>query len=91
MEKIVSKLPLYLRASPATITVIGPVGPEICKGVPPKSEAKKPKTMAPISPAVGPSPEATPNARASGSATMADVKPPKKSNFKLENLVFIIK
>ena len=30
----------------AMATVIGPVGPEICEGVPPKTAAKKPTAMA---------------------------------------------
>ena len=61
----------------AITTVIGPVGPEICVGVPPKKEAKNPNMIAPYIPAVAPSPLATPNARPNGSATTAAVKPPK--------------
>ena len=66
----------YCVISAALTTVIGPVGPETCAGVPPKSAAKKPTKMAPYMPATGPAPEATPKASASGSATTAAVTPP---------------
>ena len=33
---------------PAVITVIGPVGPLIWEGVPPKREAKNPSIIAPV-------------------------------------------
>ena len=47
----------------AVMTAVnGPVGSEIKVGMPPKIEAKKPISMAPYKPAVGPTPEATPNA-----------------------------
>ena len=36
----------YLATTAAMITVMGPVGPDTCAGVPPKSAAKKPTTMA---------------------------------------------
>ena len=38
----------------AEMTVMGPVGPLICDGVPPKREAKNPNIMAPINPANAP-------------------------------------
>src|SRR5574344_2945863 len=38
----------------AEMTVMGPVGPLICEGVPPNIEAKKPSNMAPVSPAKAP-------------------------------------
>jgi hypothetical protein len=60
-------------------TVIGPVGPETWEGVPPNRAAKKPTNTAPYSPVMGPAPEATPNARARGKATIAAVTPPNKS------------
>ena len=63
----------------ATTTVIGPVGPVICVGVPPNKAAKKPTIIAPYNPGKGPKPDATPKAKANGSATTAAVKPPKKS------------
>ena len=63
----------------ATTTVMGPVGPVICVGVPPNNAAKKPTIIAPYRPGKGPNPEATPNAKARGSATTAAVNPPKKS------------
>ena len=50
----------------AITTVIGPVGPEICDGVPPNNAAKKPTNIAPYSPAIGPAPEETPKASANG-------------------------
>ena len=40
--------------------------------------------MAPYSPALGPRPELTPKARASGSATIPAVRPPKRSPRKCE-------
>ena len=79
MEKMISVFPEYLIANPAMITVMGPVGPEICNGVPPNKEAINPKTIAPMRPAVGPKPEAIPNAKANGNATIAEVNPPKIS------------
>ena len=53
--------------------VIGPVGPEICAGVPPNSDANRPTQTAPYSPAIGPAPDATPKASANGKATIAAV------------------
>ena len=38
----------------AVMTVIGPVGPEICECVPPNKAAKKPSNVAPIKPANAP-------------------------------------
>jgi hypothetical protein len=67
----------------AIITVMGPVGSDIRVGVPPNSAAKNPIIMAPYKPASGPAPEAKPNARAKGKDTIAAVKPPKISPFKL--------
>jgi len=43
-------------------TVMGPVGPDTCAGVPPKTAAKKPTIIAPYNPANGPAPEVTPKA-----------------------------
>ena len=63
----------------AITTVIGPVGPEICEGVPPKRAAKKPTKIAPYNPAIAPAPEETPKASARGKATTAAVMPPKRS------------
>ena len=70
----------------AMATVIGAVGPVIWDRVPPNIGAKKPVAMAPYRPAAAPSPEATPNASATGSATTVAVMPPKRSprnDFKL--------
>lgn len=64
-----------LTTIPAVTTVIGPVGPVIWLGVPPSRAAKKPQNMEPYRPARGPRPEATPNAKASGNATIAAVSP----------------
>ena len=63
----------------AITTVIGPVGPEICDGVPPNSAAKKPTIIAPYKPAIAPAPDDTPKAKAKGKATTAAVIPPNKS------------
>lgn len=60
---------------PAVTTVIGPVGPVICDGVPPNRAAKKPQKILPYKPANGPRPEATPKAKARGRATTAVVTP----------------
>ena len=60
-------------------TVIGAVGPEIWERVPPNTAAKKPTAMAPCNPATAPIPEATPRARATGSATTVEVSPPNRS------------
>jgi len=59
--------------------VIGAVGPDICVSVPPNRAAKKATRMAPYKPALGPSPELTPNASAKGKATIPAVIPPNKS------------
>jgi hypothetical protein len=66
--------------------VIGAVGPEICVAVPPNNAAKKLKKIAPYRPALGPKPELTPNARASGNATIPAVNPPKTSPLIFENI-----
>jgi hypothetical protein len=54
----VEKLPLLAvhaaLMSDAVMTVIGPVGPEICECVPPNKAAKKPSNVAPIKPANAP-------------------------------------
>lgn len=44
--------------SDAATTVIGPVGPVTCAGVPPNSAARKPANIAPYNPANGPAPKA---------------------------------
>ena len=71
--------PLSDAKTPAKTTIIGPVGPDICDGVPPNRAAKKPTNIAPYTPAMGPAPEASPKARARGSATTPAVNPPKMS------------
>ena len=48
-----------------------PVGPQIKKLEPPNRDIKKPATIAVINPCCGDTPEAIPNAIASGSATTA--------------------
>ncbi len=65
----------------AVITVMGPVGPLICEGVPPNTAAKNPRKIAPYNPAAAPRPDCRPNASASGRATIPAVNPPKKSPF----------
>ena len=63
----------------AMATVMGAVGPEIWKRVPPNTEAKKPTAITPYRPAAAPRPDATPKASDTGSATTAEVRPPKMS------------
>ena len=91
--------------SVAEITVIGPVGPLICEGVPPNKEAKKPIIIAPVNPAKAPiapifgtsstliTPKAwIPNAKAKGNATIPAVIPPKTSPltvFESNNFIFL--
>ena len=94
MECCAAQTPL---SSEAVMTVMGPVGPLIWEWVPPKREAKKPRKVAPTSPARAPMelaegssmpPKAwMPNAKASGSATMPAVMPPKMSPFRLSVLI----
>ena len=78
--------PSKLATIPAMTTiltaVIGAVGPDIWVLVPPKSAAKKLINIAPYKPALGPSPELTPNANANGNATIPAVIPPKRSPLK---------
>ncbi len=78
--------------SPAVMTVIGPVGPLICDGVPPNSAAKKPSSVAPTRPdnapmlaadgSLMPPKACMPNAKASGKATIPAVMPPVMSPFR---------
>ena len=63
----------------AMATAIGPVGPEICDRVPPKTAAKNPTAIAPYSPATAPRPDASPNASPTGRPTTAAVTPPNTS------------
>lgn len=58
-------------------------------GVQPNRVAQKPKAIAPYKPAIGPTPEATPNAKASGSAITAAVTPPKRSPLRVFMDAFI--
>ena len=87
--------PSFAATIPAIITiltaVIGAVGPEICVLVPPKRAAKKLIKIAPYSPAAGPRPEDTPNASASGRATIPAVIPPKTSPLIFVNNFFMYK
>jgi hypothetical protein len=70
---------------------MGAVGPEICVSVPPNKAAKKLTKIAPYNPALGPNPELTPKAKASGKATIPAVSPPKISPLILEKFnLFII-
>ena len=78
-KKTISDLKLNSIKIKATITVIGPVGPDICLGVPPNKEAKNPTNIAPYNPVSAPIPELTPKARPRGRATTAAVIPPNRS------------
>jgi hypothetical protein len=79
----------------AIITLMGPVGPVICVGVPPNRDAKKLVKMAPYKQAsapmlayVGPSgANATiPKARARGNAMIEEDIPPKRSPFQFQKI-----
>ena len=89
-----SMLPSLAAIIPAITTiltaVIGAVGPDIWVFVPPKSAAKKLMKIAPYNPALGPSPEDTPNANANGNATIPAVIPPKASPLIFVNKFFIV-
>ena len=61
------------------MTTMAPVGPDTWMFEPPKTAATTPATIAVTSPLSGPAPELTPNARASGSATMPTVSPASRS------------
>ena len=54
---------------------MAPVGPETWTWEPPMTAATSPATIAVMSPASAPTPELTPNASASGNATMPTVIP----------------
>ena len=56
-----------------------PVGPPICTLLPPSSEMMNPATMAVMIPFSGVTPEAMPNAMASGRATMPTMTPAMRS------------
>ena len=70
---------------PANTTTMGPVGPETSVGAPPSTAATKPRMVAPHKPAIGPAPEASPNARASGRATTPVVRPASTSARRCED------
>ena len=63
-----------------------PVGPPIKKLEPPNRDIKKPATIAVINPCCGDTPEAIPNAIASGSATIPTIIPAIRS---CENFSFV--
>ncbi len=63
----------------ASTTAIAPVGPETWNREPPSTAATTPAITAVTSPAAGPTPELTPNASASGSATTPTVSPATRS------------
>ena len=56
-----------------------PVGPPICTLLPPSSEIMNPATIAVMMPFSGVTPEAIPNAMASGRATMPTMMPAMRS------------
>ncbi len=63
----------------ASTTTMAPVGPDTWTCEPPITAATSPATTAVMSPASAPTPELTPNARASGRATMPTVMPESRS------------
>ena len=73
----------YKAAKEAITTEHGPVGPEMRRDlvlkIPPLI---KQRIIAPKTPALAPSPVATPNANACGNATMLEIMPPNISPFK---------
>ncbi len=69
----------WLATNGISTTVIAPVGPLTCRFEPPKIAATAPATTAVTRPMVGPTPVATLNASASGSATMPTVSPAARS------------
>ena len=75
----------------AITIVTGPVIPETSGTLAPIIPAIKHKITAPHTPADAPNPVATPNARACGSATIAELREPKISPANIFNLVLIIK
>lgn len=56
-----------------------PVGPPICTRLPPSAEIMKPAITAVIIPLFGDTPEAIPNAMASGNATIPTIMPEETS------------
>ena len=68
----------------ASTTTIAPVGPETWTCEPPMTAATRPATTAVMSPASAPTPELTPNASASGRATIPTVIPASRSVFQDE-------
>ena len=60
---------------PARITMKAPVGPAICRRLPPKMDTAAPATIAVYSPCSGLTPEAIANAMAKGSATTPTMIP----------------
>ena len=57
------------------MTMNAPVGPPICTRLPPKHDTRKPATIAVMIPFSGDTPDAIPNAMASGRATMPTMTP----------------
>ena len=73
------RLDAWLAMITAMATAMGAVGPDICDRVPPNTAAKKPTAIAPYRPGDAPSPDATPKAGDTDSATTVEVMPPKRS------------
>ena len=69
----------YCCIIPYTITIKAPVGPPICTLLPPIIEMMNPAMIAVIIPFSGETPEAIPNAMASGKATIPTMIPAIKS------------
>ncbi len=76
-----SQMPVspYCWASTISTALIAPVGPEIWYGAPESAPMTSPAKIAVTSPAAALAPDATPNARANGSATAATVRPASRS------------
>src|SRR5690606_7302393 len=69
----------YAATIGARTTAMAPVGPETWNRDPPNTAATAPAITAVTRPAAGPTPELTPNARASGNATTPTVSPASRS------------
>ena len=78
--------PCAATMGPST-TTIAPVGPDTWMFEPPNTAATSPATIAVMSPASAPAPELTPNASASGSATMPTVRPAMRSPFHVRRTI----
>ena len=76
----------YWATMPETMTMNAPVGPPIRNREPPKTEMRKPATIAVMSPCCGETPLAIPNAIARGRAMIPTTTPAMRSETKRSRL-----